>query len=292
MSRFYSATNDVAFKKLFTVPENKPLLLSFLNMALKREGDDVIVDVSILPNELLPNLPELKNSLVDFRCRDKKNFQYIVEVQNRYMTSFMQRIQYYTAKTYTAQLEKGDEYLELRPVVLLSILKQNVLPESVHYISCRHTLETGTNCNYLKDMSYVFIELAKFTKTENELETIEDHWIHLLKDATKDIEIPHKAPPEIVKAYHELEAFRWSVAERDAYDRAKIAEMDAKDSIRTAIEKGKTEGKAEGKAEERRQIAREMLADNESDDKVLKYSKLTMGELLQLKAEICHLDTI
>jgi hypothetical protein len=48
--------------------------------------------------------------------------------------------------------------------------------------------------------------------------------------------------------------------------------------------KGVAKGKAEGKAEERREIALEMLNDNESDAKILKYSKLSKIELDELKS--------
>lgn len=39
----------------------------------------------------------------------------------------------------------------------------------------------------------------------------------------------------------------------------------------------------EGKIEERLEIAKEMLKDNESIEKIMKYSKLTKEEILELK---------
>ncbi len=49
---------------------------------------------------------------------------------------------------------------------------------------------------------------------------------------------------------------------------------------------GLAEGKAEGELQAKRAIAIEMLKDNESDDKILKYSKLTHEDLVYLKKQI------
>jgi predicted transposase/invertase (TIGR01784 family) len=243
MPRFYDPTNDVAFKKLFVTPENKPLLIGFLNSVLRRVGEDRIEEVEILPTEMLPRIPEAKNSLLYIRCTDQKKFQYIVEIQKRELSYFMQ---HYVARTYSSQLDVGDDYLQLKPVVFLGIVKGQLFPQPVDYISFHHTLEAKTQCNYLKDLSYAFIELTKFKKQEKDLETEEDYWIYLFKKASKEDHIPDHAPGDIQRAYEILESYRWSPLEREVYERQKMAEMDDRDAESTAIAKGEKKGREEG----------------------------------------------
>lgn len=188
--RFYDAKNDIAFRKLFALEENKPLLISFLNTVLRRKDEDIIEEVEILPPELVPDIAEAKQSILDVRCRDRKNFQYVVEMQNRKIASFIQRAQYYASRTYVDQAWQGDPYLELRPVILLAILNHRIFPDDVEIISYHHTLETQTQRHYLKDISYAFIELGKFAKTWGEVKTLEDQWLYLFKRAHEAEEPP------------------------------------------------------------------------------------------------------
>lgn len=244
-SRFYDATNDVAFKRLFAQEENKPLLISFLNSVLRRKGDDIIEDVEILPPELVPDIAEAKRSILDVRCRDRKNFQYIIEMQNRNLSSFIQRVQYYVSRTYASQISPGDPYLNLKPVILLAILNHKIFPDEIEAISYHHTLESKTQWHYLKDLSYAFVELEKFRKSADELQTDEDQWLYLLKSAWKLDEAPANAPEEVLQAYHTLEQFQWNEAEREAYEKAHMAIMDDFDALRTSREEGREEGREE-----------------------------------------------
>ena len=84
--------------------KNKSLLISFLNSILRREGDDVIQEVDLLPPEMVPDIAEVGRSILDVRCIDKKKFQYIVEMHNRELSSLIQRAPSYVAYTYTTHL--------------------------------------------------------------------------------------------------------------------------------------------------------------------------------------------
>ncbi len=74
-----------------------------------------------------------KKSILDVRCTDHPGFQYIIEVQNKLMQSYPQRIQYYVSNTYVSQLRAADSYLELKPVILLSILNHTLFPDDISY---------------------------------------------------------------------------------------------------------------------------------------------------------------
>jgi len=255
--RFFDPRNDVAFKKVFV--DHEDLTKSFLNSTLRLHGGRRIQKVEYLPTERLPRTSESKKSILDVLCTDERGFQYIIEVQNKYMQNYMQRVQYYVSHLYSGQLGDSENYLELKPVTLLSVLNHSIFPHQISYLSFHENIERETRDSYLNDMSYAFIELPKFNKQLDELKTEEDYWIFTMKEATHLREAPKDAPEEVKRAYEILEKHTWTREELLAYEKAKIALMDDLDAIRTAKEEGKEEGLQEGKKEEKREIARKML---------------------------------
>jgi predicted transposase/invertase (TIGR01784 family) len=248
-TRFFNPRNDVAFKKVFV--QHEDLTRSFLNSTLRLTGDRQIKSVEFLPTERLPLTAESKKSILDVLCTDERGFQYIIEVQNKYMQNYVQRVQHYVSHLYSGQLERAEDYLELKPVTLLSLLNHPIFPKEVNYLSFHHNIEKETQVSYLNDMSYVFIELPKFAKKEKDLKTAEDHWIFAMKHAPEMRDIPQGAPEEVKQAYEILEKHKWTREERLAYEKAKIALMDDLDAIRTAREEGEQIGIARGREEGR-----------------------------------------
>jgi predicted transposase/invertase (TIGR01784 family) len=280
MSRFFDPCNDVAFKKVFN--EHKDLTISFLNATLRLEGNRRIEAIDFLPQELLPMISESKKSILDVKCTDQAGNQYIVEVQNKYSLPYLRRIQFYASHTYVNQLKHAVSYLELKPVTMLSILNHQLLHEDVPCLSFHTLQEETTKRKYLNDMSYAFIELPKFTKKWEELKTIEEYWIYILKQATDMTSIPSEAPEEIKSALHILEEHTWSDAEQDAYVRAKLLVMDeeAEDAQwQNAVRDSKAEGIAQGKQEERLAIANAMLSKGMDLETIALVTNLTIAEI-------------
>jgi predicted transposase/invertase (TIGR01784 family) len=237
---FYDVCNDIAFKKVFNNHAN--LTIKFLNATLRLEGDRAIREVQFLPQELLPNTSESKKSILDVRCTDQRGFQYIVEVQNKALQPYLQRVQYYVSHTYAGQLKTAQSYLELKPVTMLSILNHTLFPKEISFLSFHSNVELETQKSYLTDMSYAFIELPKFTKPWTELKAPEDYWVYLLKESRHMQEIPDEAPTEIKEALNLLEEHAWSGEEREAYLKAKMLVLDDQSALLTAKEEGKLEG--------------------------------------------------
>lgn len=225
MTVFYDPCNDIAFKKVFN--EHKDLTISFLNAVLRLTGDRSIVDVDFLPQECLPLIEESKKSILDVRCTDQRNFQYIVEVQNSYNLPYLSRVQYYASHVYTGQMKRAEDYGSLKPVTMLSIMRKTVF-DFPGYLSFHSNVEAETGKSYLNDMSYVFIELPKFTLTESELKTPENHWIYMLKEAKRTETVPAQAPKEVKDAFSLLAENAWSSPEQEAYFRANLYLLDEK----------------------------------------------------------------
>lgn len=277
--RFFNPRNDVAFKKVF---QHEALTLSFLNSTLRLTEERQIKSIEFLPTEQLPMTAESKKSILDVLCIDHRGFRYIIEVQNKLMSNYIQRVQYYVAHLYAGQLASSRDYLQLRPVTLLSLLNHDVFPREVNYLSFHQNIEQQTQTSYLNDMSYAFVELPKFTKTLDELITDEDYWIYMMKHAEQMREAPKAAPEEVKQAYDILERHTWTTDERLAYEQAKIGLMDDLDAIRTARDEGREEEKQKN-LEEKQEIAKKLIQEGLD---ILKISSITGLSVEQIKSSL------
>ena len=71
--KFLDPTNDIAFKKIFGDENKKEILISFLNSLLGLKEGKKILEVEILNPYQIPPLAELKNTILDVRCKDQRN---------------------------------------------------------------------------------------------------------------------------------------------------------------------------------------------------------------------------
>ena len=96
--RYLDPKNDLTFKKVFGGHPN--LLISFLNALLPLEPGREVLEIEYLPTELVPEIPEVRNSIVDVRCRDREGRHFIVEMQMLWTDSFFRRVLFNASKAY------------------------------------------------------------------------------------------------------------------------------------------------------------------------------------------------
>lgn len=278
-TKFLKATNDFAFKKIFGSEDHKDLLIDFLNSVLELEGDKIIDQVDFLNPIQAPKIFGLKQSIVDILCKDARNIRYVVEMQVSHTPDFEKRAQYYSAKTYIGQLERAEKYPALNQVIFLAIADHVLFEDKPHYRSDHLILDTKSHTNDLKDFSFTFIELPKFTKTEAELKTIEDRWIYFLKHADKDTEIPVLfAGTPIETAYKTLDRYEWSETDILAYEDAALAIVDDENRLETAHKKGVEDGVRQ----RNREIARKLLAQGTHSEAIAEITGLSLEEMKSL----------
>lgn len=245
-SRYLDPTNDVAFKKLFS---QKDLLKDFLNAVLRLEEGCKIVELDFIPQEELPPFKIGRRSLFDIKCKDQEGKYYVVEMQNKPESYFLNRVQCYASHALVSQAIRGATHEGLMPVILLVISKENLFEEEVECISYHHTLESKTKKQLLFALSYVFIELPKFKKSAKELQSQEDDWLFFFAHWQESKEPPETITDSMVlEAYKTIEQFNWTPEEYDAYFRARLA-SDAEDIMLTdSFEKGLEKGREEKEA--------------------------------------------
>jgi len=271
-TRYLDPTNDVAFKRLFS---DKPRLKDFLNAIFPADWAP-IADLDFIPLEEMPAVFLGRRSVFDLRCTDETGKVYIVEMQNRSQDAFLNRIQCYASHAYVAQAVKGGDHRNLMPVIVLSLTSDKLFEDDVPCVSYHWDVEQTTKKRLLMAISYIFVELPKFKKTEAELQDIRDEWLYFFANWEH-----LKAPPEdlkdplVLSAYETMEQFNWTPGQYDAYFRMRLAiEADQHE-----IERSEEKGRAEGRVEEKKEIAHNLLARGMNPEEIARVTNLPVEEI-------------
>ena len=143
--RYLDPKADLTFKKIFG--EHKDLLISLLNALLPLADDEQIKSVEYLSPELVPDTYVGKNSIVDVRCRDVKNRQFIVEMQMLWTEAFKQRVLFNASKAFVRQLDKKRKYEMLQPVYSLNLVNETFMKE--YPDECTNCIATRLSTDFI-----------------------------------------------------------------------------------------------------------------------------------------------
>lgn len=238
--KYSDPINDLCFKKIFS---DEARMMGFLNTLLRRNEEDRIVEILFIPVEQIPDLGLGKRSAFDLKCKDQAGNVFIVEMQKKTNKHFLNRAKYCACQTYMSQVEKEVLHAGLIPVILIAMCQHSVFPEEVPCISMHRRKDEKTNHGHLLSPSYIFMKLAKFNKSAEELETVEDDWLYFLSK-TQEIKDPpaHTQDKHILSVYQAVERFNFTPEEYDVYIRSRLAE----EADMIALDEGYEEGFQKG----------------------------------------------
>jgi predicted transposase/invertase (TIGR01784 family) len=149
---------------------------------------------------------------------------------------------------------------------------------------------------FYDNLTYIYLEMPKFKKTEDELETLFDKWLYALKNLSRLLERPKALQERIFKKFFDVaETANLSKEEYAKYWESEKVYYDMDGAFRTAsskgfergmtkgLAKGRAEGRAEGRTEgieeNKRENARRMRADGMPDELIAKYTGLTLEQI-------------
>jgi len=265
-SKFLDPKNDLAFRRIFGSEKNKDILIHFINDVLALEGNDKVQEVTFQPTIQDPEIASKKQSVLDVLCKDANGVHIIVEMQVSPQEGFEKRAQYYAAKAYSGQLNKGKKlggrYQDLKAVIFIAICDNIIFKDKKAYLSRHIILDQETYIQELKDFSFTFIELPKFPIQENDIDklsNIVEKWCYFFKYApvTKETDLAKIAGKDqvIERAYEELNQFNWSEEELFSYQEEVKRVMDNL----AAEEYLFNQGIQQGIEKEKLEIAKSML---------------------------------
>ena len=144
--------------------------------------------------------------------------------------------------------------------------------------------DTATHKIFYDKLEFIYVEIAKFNKTLEELETLYEKWLYALKNLYKLTQRPKELCDKVFdRLFEEAEIAKFTPQEMREYEASKMAYRDIKNSIDTAKQEGLAEGMEKGMNQKALDIARNMLADGVDINLIMKYSGLTQEQIEKLK---------
>ena len=291
--RYINPYTDYGFKYLFGTEPNKENTLELVNALL--QGREHIPSLTLIPTEQLGDTQDDRRSVFDVYCENEQGDKIIIEMQKADQPWFKDRSVYYSSFPIRSQGEKGKWLFGLKAVYTIGILnfvfdddKDN--EEYYHHVVQLMDVEKKTV--FYDKLTYIYLEMPKFRKTEDELVTMTDKWLYALKHLPDLLERPKALQERIFRKFFDVaeiaalskeEYAKYWESEKIFYDnvgafmaaRAKgIAEGEAKGKA-----EGRAEGRAEGKDEANRENARKMKAKGYKADDIAEITGLSEKEV-------------
>ena len=296
--RYINPYTDFGFKKLFGTEMNKDLLISFLNALFSNSAQE-IEDVQYLNGENLGDGYGDRRSVFDVYCMAKDGSRFIVEMQKAEQAYFKDRSLYYSTFAIREQAVKGRKWdYHLDEVYTVGLLNFMFPGDEYPVDSYRHEIklkDVEDNHVFYDKLTFVYLEMPKFNKTEDELVTMFDKWMFVLRNLSRLLDRPKALQDRVFgKLFQQAEIAQYSEEERRQYEASQKEYWDYTSTMDTAymkgerkgheagLEEGLEKGRAEGRAEGIIETARKMKADGLPCETIAKYTGLTTDEITAL----------
>ena len=236
--RYISLLTDFGFKRIFGTKPNKDLLINFLNSLF--DGFQVIKDVKYLNSEHVGDVFAERKAIFDVYCENERGEKFIVEMQNAYQKYFKDRSLFYSTFPIREQAPKGAEWnFKLEHVYTVALLNFDLEEEAFDKNDINHDvglLDKKTFKVFNDKLSFKYVEIAKFNKTEEELDTLYDKWLYVLKNLSRLDERPAALKEKVfTKLFEEAEIAKFTPTELKEYEDSLKAYRDVKNSIDTVV---------------------------------------------------------
>ena len=284
--RYINPYTDFGFKKLFGTEMNKDLLISFLN-ALFNGKKQEITDVKYLNAEQLGEGYGDRRAVFDVYCETADGSRFIVEMQKAEQQYFKDRSIYYSTFAIREQAVKGQQWdYHLDDVYTVGVLNFEFANGEYPADSFRHEIklkDVEDNHVFYDKLTFVYLEMPKFKKKEEELDTMIDKWMFALTNLSRLLERPKALQERIfTRLFEQAEVARFTPVEREEYVASKKDYWDYYSTMKTSFDKGREEGRAAGRDERSIEIARNLKKTSLSIADIAKATGLTAEEIASL----------
>ena len=288
--KYVNPYTDFGFKKLFGTELNKDLLISLLNALFDHsaqqspgEPKQVVKNLRYLPTEKLESYGE-RRAIFDVYCEGANGERFIVEMQQASQDFFKDRSVFYSAFPIIEQGKVGDDWdFRLNNVYTIGILNF-VFPGNEYDDDCFHhevkLMDTKDKHVFYDKLTYVYLEMPKFNKTEDELVSMYDKWLFVLKNLSRLFERPAALQERIFQRVFDLaEIARFTSDEARIYEESLKHYRDMNNVINSAKREGKEEGREEGRMEAKFEDARKMKAKGYPVEDIVEITGLKAEEI-------------
>lgn len=300
VEKYINPHTDFGFKRLFGSEFNKELLISFLNAMFR--GEQNVQDVTYLNSEQLGDRIDARRAVFDVYCTNDKGERFIVEMQNVYQEFFKDRTIYYSTFPIREQAQKGGEWdFHLNSVYTIGLLNFNFaegLEDARRWHHEVKLMEVDTKEVFYDKLTYVYVEIPKFNKKEDELESMYDKWMFVLKNLSSLMSRPASLQERVfTRLFEQAEISKFNPQELKMYEDSVNAYRDIINAIRTAekkkfaegeaegMAKGMAKGRAEGRAEGLADVAKAMLEKHMDIGMIAEFTGMSADEIQKLEEQ-------
>lgn len=244
-AKYVNPFTDFGFKKIFGEEASKPLLIDFLSSLLPESN---IIDLTFKDKEMLGKTDEDRKAIYDIYCETKSGKKIIVELQKAKQNYFKDRTVYYSSFPIQEQAKRGDWNYQLKAVYCIGILDFKFEEDIYRNGEVIHTVQLKDQNNQLfyDKLTFVYLEMPHFNKSESELSNRLDKWLYFIKHLEDFQTIPEIFKDEIfTQAFEYAEIAKYNAIEKREYEQSLKVYRDLKGVIDTAFDEGKMEGKRE-----------------------------------------------
>lgn len=283
--KYINFYTDFAFKRLFGTEVNKDLLISFLNALLL--GREEIKDISYLNTEHLGTQEYDRRAVFDVYCTNEQGEYFLVEMQKGEQQFFKDRSLYYSSFAIREQAPRGNWDYDLKGIYTIGILNFCFHSQDPSYYHEVKLMDTVTEEVFYDKLTFIYLEMPKFTKTESELETLLDKWLYAIRNLASLMDRPRALQEKVFQHLFEAaELAKFDPKDRYAYEESLKNYRDWYSVMKTAEMKGHAagleEGRAEGAHEAKLSAAAKLKNMGLPISDIVKATGLTVGEITQL----------
>ena len=291
--KYISLLTDFGFKRIFGTDLNKDLLIGFLNALF--EGLHVITDVKYLNTEHLGDIHTERKAIFDVYCETRNGEKFIVEMQNAFQKFFKDRSLFYSTFPIREQGSKGSDWdFHLNHVYTIALLNFDMHDPAFDQAQLSHTVklcDTYTHKVFYDKLDFIYVEIAKFDKSADELNTTFEKWLYVLKNLSRLDRQPQSLRDKVFdRLFTQAEIAKFNPRELREYEDSRKADRDLKNCLDTAIqeglEKGRAEGLEKGRTEGERsksiEIAKKMKAMRLDDATIMQATGLSASDIADL----------
>ena len=288
--KYINPYTDFGLKLLFGTPMNKELLISFLNALLFKE--ETVKDVTYLNAEHLDTQEYDRRAVFDVYCENEKGEKFLVEMQRGEQQFFKDRSVYYATFPIREQSQRGKWDYELKAVYIIGILNFTFNDTDGDYFHHEVKLvDLYTHKVFYDKLTFIYLEMPKFNKKEDELESMFDKWLFVLRNLSSLFERPRALQNRVFdRLFEAAEIAKFNPKELGEYWESLKNFRDWYSVMSTQLKKGREEGLKEGlekgleqgRKEECFKNAKKMKQAGIAFDVIAQVTGLSIGEIASL----------
>ena len=208
----------------------------------------MITDLTYLNVEHLGANAANRKAVFDVYCETQTGEKILVEMQKAEQEYFIDRSIYYSTFPIQEQATKGDWNFELKRVYTIGIL--NFIFDKENADDYNHVVklvEVDTGSVFYDKLTYIYLEMPKFRKTEEQLESLFEKWLYVIRNLSSLMERPAALQEAVfARLFEQAEIGKFTPNELYDYRESQKDYWDFFSVTQTAENKGRAEGLQQG----------------------------------------------